>query len=129
MQHHRAYAPLHARMALVKTQGIATQMVFWLPLLGMFFQIITPSSLFFLLAVGWGLIMLFNLITLPVEFDASRRAESVLSQLGVIRNDEEGRGVHSVLQAAGWTYVAAFITSLAYFLYYLLPLLGGGRRE
>ena len=116
-------------MALVKTQGIATQMVFWLPLLGMFFQMITPSSLFFLLAVGWGLIMLFNLITLPVEFDASRRAESVLSQLGVIRNDEEGRGVHSVLQAAGWTYVAAFITSLAYFLYYLLPLLGGGRRE
>ena len=75
LQHHRAYAPLHARMALVKTQGIATQMVFWLPLLGMFFQIITPSSLFFLLAVGWGLIMLFNLITLPVEFDASRRAE------------------------------------------------------
>ena len=53
----------------------------------------------------------------------------MLSQLGVIRNDEEGRGVHSVLQAAGWTYVAAFITSLAYFLYYLLPLLGGGRRE
>jgi len=129
LQHQRAYAPLHARMALVKTQGIATQMVFWLPLLGMFFQIITPSSLFFLLAVGWGLIMLFNLITLPVEFDASRRAESVLSQLGVIRNDEEGRGVHSMLQAAGWTYVAAFITSLAYFLYYLLPLLGGGRRE
>jgi Zn-dependent membrane protease YugP len=129
IQHQAHYAPLHARMLLVKTQGIATQMVFWLPMLGMFLHILTPRSCFFLLAVGWGLIMLFNLITLPVEFDASSRAKAVLGQLGIVRTPEEANGVSRVLGAAGWTYVAAFLTSLAYFLYYLLPLLTGGRRN
>lgn len=129
LQHQTGYAPLHARMALVKSQNIATQLVMWLPMIGMFFQMITPTTFFFLLAVGWGAIMLFNLVTLPVEFNASSRAEVVLGQLGIVRNDEEGRGVHAVLQAAGWTYVAAFITSFAYFLFYLLPLLTGGRRS
>ena len=129
LQHQMAYAPLHARMGLVKVQGIATQMVMWLPMVGMFFQMITPKAFFFLLAAGWGAIMAFNLITLPVEFDASKRAEVVLGKLGVIRSEEEAAGVHRVLQAAGWTYVAAFITSFAYFLFYLLPLLTGGRRS
>jgi Zn-dependent membrane protease YugP len=114
-------------MMLVKSQGIATSMVMWLPLAAAVFQFITPKSLFFLLAIGWGAIMLFNLVTLPVEFDASKRAEEVLGRLGIIRSEEEGSGVRTVLRAAGWTYVAAFITSLVYFLWYVLPLLGGRR--
>ncbi|MEI9897424.1 MAG: zinc metallopeptidase [Chthoniobacter sp.] len=71
--------------------------------------------------------MLFNLVTLPVEFDASNRAKRVLAEMGFIGSDEEMAGVRKVLDAAGWTYVAAFVTSLAYMLYYLLPLLTGGR--
>ena len=127
LQHKAAYAPLHARMALVKVQGIATQLVMWLPLVGMFLHMITPRTFFFVLAIGWGAIMVFNLITLPVEFDASRRAKAALGQLGIVSTAEEAKGVNRVLNAAGWTYVAAFLTSLAYFLYYLLPLLGGRR--
>jgi Zn-dependent membrane protease YugP len=127
LQHSTGYAPLHARMALVKSQGIATSMVMWLPLLAAFFHFISPRTVFFLLAIGWGAIMLFNLITLPVEFDASNRAEEVLGRLGITRTQEEAGGVHTVLRADGWTYVAAFITSLVYFLWYLLPLLGGRR--
>lgn len=129
IQHQAAYGPLFARMALVKVQGIASQMVLWLPLIGMGLHIITPRSFFFLLSIGWGAIMLFNLVTLPVEFDASRRAKLVLGDLGLIRTPEEAHGVNKVLGAAAWTYVAAFLTSLAYFLFYLLPLLTGGRRE
>src|ERR1700751_3617869 len=68
------------------------------------------------------------LITLPVEFDASARARLVLRETGLIRTAEEDTAVAQVLRAAAWTYVAAFITSLAYFLLHLLPLLGG-RRE
>jgi uncharacterized protein len=49
--------------------------------------------------------------------------------MGFIGTDEEIAGVRKVLDAAGWTYVAAFITSLGYMLYYLLPLLLGGRRS
>jgi Zn-dependent membrane protease YugP len=71
--------------------------------------------------------MLFNLVTLPVEFDASRRAKVVLADFGFIAPGEEATGVKKVLDAAAWTYVAAFITSLAYFLWHLLPLLMGNR--
>jgi Zn-dependent membrane protease YugP len=78
-------------------------------------------------AVVWGIIMGFNLITLPVEFDASRRAKVVLSNLGMIAPGDEAAAVRKVLDAAAWTYVAAFVTSLVYFLWHLLPLLTGGR--
>ena len=67
-----------------------------------------------------------NLVTLPVEFDATRRAKAALTTSGMITASER-QGVDKVLDAAAWTYVAAFITSLAYMLVYLLPLLAGRR--
>ena len=72
--------------------------------------------------------MAFNLITLPVEFDASRRAKMQLAETGFLRDGTEMNGVAKVLNAAALTYVAAFVTSLVYFLWYLLPLLTGQRR-
>jgi len=127
LQHQQAYGPLHLRMAAVGATQFASQVVMWLPLLGMFTGFVAPRLGFTLMAAGWGVIMLFNLITLPVEFDASNRAKRVLAEMGFVGSDEEMAGVRKVLDAAGWTYVAAFITSLAYMLYYLLPLLLGGR--
>ena len=129
LQHQQAYAPLHARMAMVKVQGIASQTVMWLPMIGMFTGLLSPKLMIPIIAMGWGVIMLFNLITLPVEFDASNRAGKVLTGMGIIRTQEEANGVEKVLKAAGWTYVAAFLTSLAYLLWHLLPLLTGGRRS
>jgi len=76
-----------------------------------------------------GCLMLFNLITLPVEIDASNRAKEMLTDMGFIRTQGEVTAVNKVLDAAALTYVAAFLTSLGYLLYYLLPLLTGGRRE
>ena len=73
--------------------------------------------------------MLFNLVTLPVEFDASRRAKLELTNMGLIAPGEEAMAVNKVLNAAAWTYVAAFITSLTYFLWHLLPLLSGWDRD
>lgn len=129
LQHQQAYAPLHARMAMVKVQGFASQIVMWLPMIGMFTGLLSPKLMIPIIAMGWGVIMLFNLITLPVEFDASHRAGKVLTGMGIIRTQEEANGVEKVLKAAGWTYVAAFLTSLAYLLWHLLPLLTGGRRN
>jgi Zn-dependent membrane protease YugP len=129
LQHQQAYAPLHARMAMVKVQGVASQIVMWLPLLGMFTGLMSPKLMIPIIAMGWGVIMLFNLITLPVEFDASHRAGKALTGMGIIRTQEEAQGVEKVLKAAGWTYVAAFLTSLAYLLWHLLPLLTGRRSE
>jgi uncharacterized protein len=82
-----------------------------------------------LMAGGWGIIMLFNLVTLPVEFDASARAKVALRNSGILAAMHEEDGVNRVLNAAAWTYVAAFITSLTYFLWHLLPLILGRRDD
>lgn len=128
IQHKQAYAPLQWRMASVGLTSFASQIVLWLPLLGMFTGFLNTGVALILVASAWGILMLFNLVTLPVEFDASARARLVLRETGLIRTAEEDTAVAQVLRAAAWTYVAAFITSLAYFLLHLLPLLGG-RRE
>ena len=63
----------------------------------MFTGFVSQYTGFMLMAVGWGLIMLFNLVTLPVEFDASTRAKRVLAELGFIGTDEEMVGVRKTL--------------------------------
>lgn len=127
IQHQQAYGPLHLRMAAVTATTFANQIVMWLPVLG--FLTGMMKSMLILMAVAWGVIMIFNLVTLFVEFDASARAKLVLAEMGFVGTPEEVDGVKQTLDAAGWTYVAAFITSLAYFLWHLLPLLTGGRRD
>ena len=128
IQHKIAYAPLHWRMAAVGAVNFVNPMVSFLPLLG-FIGFLPWRSVAIAMSFAMGVIMLFNLITLPVEFDASRRAKEILAGMGFIGTPEESSGVRKTLDAAGWTYVAAFLTSLAYLLYYLLPLLLGGRRD
>ena len=128
IQHKDAYAPLQWRMASVGLTMFVSQIVLWLPLLGMFTGFLNSGVALAIVASGWGILMLFRLITLPVEFDASARARLVLRETGLIQTAEEDTAVAQVLRAAAWTYVAAFITSLTYFLLHLLPLLGG-RRE
>jgi hypothetical protein len=129
IQHQRAYAPLHWRMAAVGITSYASQVVMWLPLLGVFTGLLQPLAAATILAAAWGIIMLFNLVTLPVEFDASRRAKAVLGRMNLIAPGNEAAAVNQVLNAAAWTYVAAFVTSLLYFLWHLLPLLAGRQRD
>lgn len=116
-------------MTAVSATNFASQIVLWLPLLGIFTGILSTYTGLLVMAIAWGVIMLFNLVTLPVEFDASRRATAMLGQLGFMQAGSERAGVTRVLNAAGWTYVAAFVTSLLYFLWYLLPLLMGRNRD
>lgn len=127
IQHAQAYKPLHWRMAAVGITTYANYIVMFLPILGIFTGLIQPLTGALIMAVAWGVIMLFNLVTLPVEFDASNRAKAALAQFGFIAPGAESQAVKKVLDAAAWTYVAAFITSLAYFLWHLLPLLMGNR--
>lgn len=86
-----------------------------------------PGLIIMLMAIGFGILMLFQLITLPVEFDATARAKRVLAETGALAPGEETAGMSRVLDAAALTYVAAFISSLAYFLFYLLRLMGDRR--
>ena len=130
LQRQQGYAPLQLRMSAVYATGFASQIVSFLPFVFLFshnWEFIRWVMI--ALAASWGIIMFFNLVTLPVEFDASNRAKAILPQLGLIRGEAEMTAVNKVLNAAALTYVAAFISSLAYFLYYLLPLLTGGRNR
>jgi Zn-dependent membrane protease YugP len=73
-----------------------------------------------LMGVGivlFGAVVLFQLVTLPVELDASRRAKAVLAQTGIVRTEAEAKGVSSVLDAAAWTYVAAAAAGVLQLLY------------
>ena len=129
IQHAQAYLPLQLRMAAVGLTTFASQVVIWLPLFGMVTGLLSTYTGLMVMAVSWGVIMAFNLITLPVEFDASRRAKQTVLRMGLVAPGTEADGVNKVLNAAAWTYVAAFLTSLAYFLWFLLPLLSGQRRD
>ena len=126
IQHQKAYAPLQWRMAIVPVTQIASNMlpfIFFGGLILGFFKLA-------LLAVGIYLVLTaFQLITLPVEFDASRRAKAVLQQLCMIRPGEEAAGVNKVLDAAALTYVAAFVASLGTLVYYLMMLTGNRGEE
>lgn len=127
IQHARHYAPLRWRMAAVRTTATASWMAMLAPIaLGMMGHLFLGL---WLATIGLGIIMLFNLVTLPVEFDASRRAKQVLAHSGMVSPGDEARGVSQVLNAAGLTYVAAFLSSLAWFLMRLVELTGLQSRE
>jgi len=121
IQHKEGYALLQWRMAAVGLTTFASQIVLWLPLLGLLAGVLNSRVALTLIATAWGILMLFNLITLPVEIDASARAQLRLRETRIIQTQEEEAAVVKVLRAAAWTYLAAFITSLAYFLIHLLP--------
>lgn len=125
IQHQQAYAPLKMRMAAVGITTFANQALSYLFFFGMMSGLLHTTVGIGAMAACWGVIMLFNLVTLPVEYDASRRAKIVLSQLGFTATAGENAAVAKVLNAAALTYVAAFLTSLIYFLYFVLPLLTG----
>ena len=127
IQHQHSYAPLQLRSAVVGITQFSSSLYYPLFIV-MFMGIIAQHTGFMIMAAIALIIMFFQLVTLPVEFDASRRAKEILPSLGIIHGPAETRAVSSVLNAAALTYVAAFLVSLANVLYYLM-LANGGRRR
>jgi uncharacterized protein len=123
LQHKAAYAPLQIRMALVPITQIASNAAIWISMLGFFMGL---AKLALAGVVVFGIIFLFQLITLPVEFDASRRAKHQLVQLGLVA-PQESPGVSRVLNAAALTYVAAMVSSLFTLLHFIMLARGHDR--
>ena len=116
IQHQHAYAPLQARMAIVPVTMFTSQLLPVIMIGGFFFRI----PMFITLGIiVYAVIVLFQLITLPVEFNASSRAKLMLQQSGLVARDEMV-GVHRVLNAAALTYVAALIAAAAQLLQLVL---------
>jgi len=116
LQHQAAYAMLNLRMALVPITQFASTIYGGILLLGWIMgmmKVMLP-----IIIVVFAIITLFQLITLPVEYDASNRAKEQLFRLGLVREDERA-GVAKVLNAAALTYVAALFSSMLTLLYYI----------
>jgi hypothetical protein len=121
-QHASNYVPLWLRSALVPTASIGSSIGYIVMAVGLFlspFVVLLGALLF-------SGVLVFQLVTLPVEYDASKRAKTALVQLGVIHPSER-EGVDAVLNAAALTYVAAVVSTLMTLLFYLFQagLLGG----
>jgi len=116
IQHAKAYAPLKARMAIVPATMFASRLLPFVIFGGLFFHI---TGLITLGIYCYLILLAFQLITLPVEFDASRRAKIILQQMGIVQPGDEVAGVNKVLNAAALTYVAAFIAALGNLLWLL----------
>ena len=135
-QKKRGYFPYKVRTALVPVVNIGSRLAFPLVIIGMLLDLFSlsanPSTGFTVALVGvclYGAATLFQLVTLPVEYNASRRAKKMLREQGIL-TAEELRGADKVLDAAALTYVAALATSLLYFLRFLLWVLAiFGRRR
>jgi Zn-dependent membrane protease YugP len=127
VQHARAYKPLWLRTALVPTAKIGSSVGYIVMLVGLMF-LRSPQVVLFG-AMLFAMVLLFQIVTLPVEFDASARAKRLAVENGIVMAQER-EGMDRVLNAAALTYVAAVVSTLLTLLYYLMRAgLLGGRRD
>lgn len=124
LQHSGGYGPLKIRSAIVPAVQFGSSLA---PILFIIGFLLNFTSLAWLGVILFAVAVLFSLITLPVEFDASKRAKALLSNTGMLM-PQEAEGVNKVLNAAALTYVAAAVAAVGQLLYYVM-LLTSGRRN
>jgi uncharacterized protein len=126
LQHAQGYVPLWLRSALVPTASIGSSIGYIMMALGLLLSpyLVLAGALLF------SAVLLFQVVTLPVEFNASSRAKSLVLEAGLVR-PYELEGINRVLNAAALTYVAAVVSTLLVLLYYLFQagFLGGRNEE
>ncbi|HLA38881.1 MAG TPA: zinc metallopeptidase, partial [Candidatus Glassbacteria bacterium] len=121
------YMPLQLRSAMVPVASFGSWLAWPMIFLGMLLQ---SMNLMQLGVLAFTILVAFQLVTLPVEFNASARAKQVLVKAGVLANQQEAAGVSKVLNAAAMTYVAATISAVMQLIYFALRTgLLGGRRD
>ena len=130
VQYAQNYAPIKLRAAIIPITNLGSKLAMPLILAGILFTFLGNFS-YTLVTIGiaaFGLSVVFQLVTLPVEFNASRRAMDAIASAGLL-SEEEQRGAKKTLQAAALTYVAATATAIAQLLRLLVIFGGRGRRR
>jgi Zn-dependent membrane protease YugP len=117
LQHQAAYGLFNFRMAIVPMTQFASMAYMGVFFAGLIFRSLFPTFITIAIVL-FSVMTLFQLVTLPVEYDASRRAKAQLFRLGLVREDERA-GISKVLDAAALTYVAALVSSVLQLLYLL----------
>jgi uncharacterized protein len=115
-QHAEGSALMRIRGLLVPAASLGPTVAYGLIFMGFIFQV---TGLILLGVAFFGIAVVFSVLTLPVEFGASRRALAMLGDAGLLTNEQDRAGARSMLTAAALTYVAATITSVLTLLYYL----------
>lgn len=123
LQHANGYVPMSLRSAVWPVAALGSQAWLFVLIAGFILQMTQLVWLALLLFAG---VILFQLVTLPVEFNASRRAASQLQELGLVTNQAEAAGVRSTLTAAAMTYVAGALAAVGQLLFFL-SMFGGSR--
>lgn len=127
LQHQKHYLPLKIRMGSVYATNFASNAVFYVIAASLWFHLVSPHVGLLIVSLCFGILIFFQLITLPVEFDASARAKVVLQQLGIVRAGPEAEAVSATLNAAGLTYVAALVGTILTAAYWILQFTGRSR--
>ena len=127
IQHAHNYGPLWLRSLLVPTANIGSSLGYIVMTAGLFFA---STQIVLFGAILFSAVLLFQIVTLPVEFNASNRAKALVLDYGIV-TAQEREGIDRVLNAAALTYVAAAVSTLMTLLYFLVRsgLLGGRRNE
>ena len=125
VQYAQGYGPVRLRSAIIPITQLGSKFSFILLLIGLFLY---SQTLFLVGIILFSLTTFFQLVTLPVEFNASRRAIETIEGQGLL-DGEEIRGAQSVLRAAALTYVAALLMSLAQLLRFVLIFAGRGGND
>jgi Zn-dependent membrane protease YugP len=118
------YFPMEARSFIVPIVQLAAQIAPWLFVAGLMLQM---NALTWTGVILFGSSFFFALLTLPVEFNASARAKKLLESHGIIQGRDQIDGVDKVLDAAAWTYVAAAVSAVGVWLFYVFVFLFRGR--
>lgn len=128
LQHANNYALLNLRSALVPMTSIGSQLAMPLLIIGLLLKV---TGLLYVGIVLFSAVVLFQLVTLPVEIDASRRALALVRSNGIVVTDAEADGARKVLTAAAMTYIAAAASAILTLVYFLMRagILGGNRRD
>lgn len=128
IQHQQSYVPLHLRTAIVPVANLGSTLAWPLILIGLLFSRNTGSTLISLGILCFSLSVLFQLVTLPVEFNASARAVRILADTGILSRDEV-QGTKKVLSAAAMTYVASAAAVILQLLRLIILFGGRGRND
>jgi Zn-dependent membrane protease YugP len=127
LQHAKSYLPLQFRTAIVPIASIGSQLAWPLVIIGL---LLNATGLVYVGILLFSLMVLFQVVTLPVEIDASRRALAIVRTNGTVVSDAEAAGARKVLTAAAMTYIAAALTSIMTLIYFLFRAgILGGRRD
>jgi len=128
IQHKTKYTMLNLRTAMVPMASVGSNLSYFILFAGFLMQM---TQLVYVGIFLFSPVVLFQLVTLPVEFDASARAKKLLWDTGVLAHSQEKVGVASVLNAAAMTYVAAAVSAVVTLIYYLIRsgLLGGSSSD